>query len=30
MKTPHLVAAGEAFSKILTKELMVLMLNKIA
>jgi quinol monooxygenase YgiN len=30
MKTPHLVAAGEAFSKILTKELIVLMLNKIA
>jgi quinol monooxygenase YgiN len=30
LKTPHLVAAVEAFSKILTKELMVLMLNKIA
>jgi quinol monooxygenase YgiN len=30
LKTPHLVAAGEAFGKILTKELMILMLNKIA
>lgn len=30
MKTPHLVAAGESFSKVLTKELIVLMLNKIA
>jgi quinol monooxygenase YgiN len=30
MKTPHLVAAGEAFGKVLTKELIVLMMNKIA
>lgn len=30
MKTPHLVAAGEAFSKIITKETVVLRLNKIA
>jgi quinol monooxygenase YgiN len=30
LKTPHLVAAGEAFGKILTKELVILMLNKLA
>jgi quinol monooxygenase YgiN len=30
MKTPHLVAAGAAFGKIVTKELVVLMLNEIA
>lgn len=30
LKTPHLVAAGEAFSKILTKELVIMMLNKVA
>ena len=30
MKTPHFVAAGEAFGKILTKELVILMLNKLA
>ena len=30
MKTPHLVAAGEAFDKILTEELVILMLNKLA
>jgi quinol monooxygenase YgiN len=30
LKSPHLVAAGEAFNKILTKELVVLMLNKLA
>jgi quinol monooxygenase YgiN len=30
LKTPHLVAAGEAFGKIITKDLVVLMLNKIA
>lgn len=30
LKTPHLVAAGEAFGKIVTKDLVVLMLNKIA
>ena len=30
LKTPHLVAAGEAFGKILTKELVVLMLSKLA
>lgn len=29
-KTPHLVAAGKAFSKVLSKELIVLTLNKIA
>jgi quinol monooxygenase YgiN len=30
LKTPHLVKAGEAFGKILTSELMILMLNKLA
>jgi quinol monooxygenase YgiN len=30
LKTPHLVAAGEAFGKIVTKDLVILMLNKIA
>ena len=30
LKTPHLVAAGEAFSKIVTKDLVILMLNKLA
>lgn len=30
LKTPHLVAAGEAFSKILTKDAVILMLNKLA
>ena len=30
LKTPHLIAAGEAFSKILTKEIILLMLNKLA
>lgn len=30
LKTPHLVAAGEAFGKIVTKDLVVLMLNKLA
>ena len=30
LKTPHLVAAGEAFGKILTKELDLFMLNKLA
>jgi len=30
LKTPHLVAAGAAFGKITTKEVIVLMLNKIA
>jgi quinol monooxygenase YgiN len=30
MKTPHLVAAGEAFSKIVIKETIVLRLNKLA
>jgi quinol monooxygenase YgiN len=30
LNTPHLVAAGKAFEKILTKELVVLMLNKLA
>ena len=30
LKTPHLVAAGEAFSSILTKDLVILMLNQIA
>jgi quinol monooxygenase YgiN len=29
MKTPHLVAAGAAFGKITTKEVIVLMLNKL-
>jgi len=29
MKTPHLVAAGAAFGKIVTKELIVLKLNKL-
>lgn len=30
LKSPHLVAAGEAFGKIVTKDLIVLMLNKLA
>ncbi len=30
LKTPHLVAAGEAFGQILTKELQVITLNKLA
>ena len=30
LKTPHLVSAGAAFGKILTKELVIMMLNKIA
>jgi quinol monooxygenase YgiN len=30
LKTPHLVAAATAFSKILTKELVIIMLNKLA
>jgi quinol monooxygenase YgiN len=30
LKSPHLVAAGEAFGKVVTKELTVLMLNKLA
>lgn len=30
LKTPHLVAAAAAFGKILTKELVIMMLNKIA
>ena len=30
MKSPHLVAAGAAFGKILTKELSVILLNKLA
>jgi quinol monooxygenase YgiN len=30
LKTPHLVAAAEAFGKILTKELQVILLEKIA
>ena len=30
LKTPHLVAAGEAFNNILTTELVLLMLNKLA
>jgi quinol monooxygenase YgiN len=30
LKTPHLVAAGEAFGKIVTKDLLILMLNKLA
>jgi quinol monooxygenase YgiN len=30
LKSPHLVAAGEAFGKIVTKDLVVLMLNKLA
>lgn len=30
LKTPHLVAAGEAFGKIVTKDLVILMLNKLA
>lgn len=29
-KTPHLVAAGEAFGKIVTRESVILMLNKLA
>ena len=30
LKTPHLVAAGEAFGKIVTKDLVVITLNKLA
>jgi quinol monooxygenase YgiN len=30
LKTPHLVSAGEAFGKIVTKDMVILMLNKIA
>jgi quinol monooxygenase YgiN len=30
LKSPHLVSAGEAFGKIVTKEMVVLMLNKLA
>jgi quinol monooxygenase YgiN len=30
LKTPHLVSAGEAFGKIVTKDTVILMLNKIA
>lgn len=30
LKTPHLVAAGAAFGRLATKEVIVLMLNKIA
>ncbi len=30
LKTPHLVAAGEAFGNIITKELVVMTLNKLA
>src|SRR5512133_1208532 len=30
MKTPHLMAAGAAFGKIVTKEMVVMMLNKLA
>lgn len=30
LNTPHLVAAGEAFEEILTEELVLLMLNKLA
>ena len=30
LKSPHLVAAGAAFGKIVTKEMIVLMLNKIS
>lgn len=30
LKTPHLVAAGTAFGKIVTKEMVVMMLNKLA
>ncbi len=29
LKTPHLVAAGAAFGKIVTKEMVVMMLNKL-
>jgi quinol monooxygenase YgiN len=29
LKTPHLVAAGEAFSKIVTRDLLILTLNKV-
>lgn len=29
LKTPHLVAAGTAFGKIVTRELVVMMLNKL-
>jgi len=30
LKSPHLVAAGEAFGKLVTKDMVVLMLNKLA
>ena len=30
LKTPHLVAAGAAFGKIVTKEMVVMMLNQLA
>ena len=30
LKTPHLVAAGEAFGKIVTKDLVILTLNRLA
>jgi quinol monooxygenase YgiN len=30
LKTPHLVSAGETFGKIVTKDMVILMLNKIA
>ena len=30
LKSPHLVAAGAAFGKIVTKEMVVMMLNKLA
>ena len=30
LKTPHMAEAGAAFGKILTKELIILMLNKLA
>jgi quinol monooxygenase YgiN len=30
LKSPHLIAAGEAFGKVVTKDLIILMLNKLA
>jgi len=30
LKSPHLIAAGEAFGKLVTKDMVVLMLNKLA
>jgi quinol monooxygenase YgiN len=30
LQTTHMVAAGEAFSKVVTKEILVMMLNKLA